>query len=217
MRRASPAPHVFVPLLSALVLGPACGGNLVGEPPVDLPNPEGEEAEGYPEGPYGGAEGDVLDNMTFAGYFLTGPSATPAHENDYQERFSLQDIRDIGGYTHMLISVAAEWCKPCREEAETLPGLYEDWGARGGYVLSIISQDRQYQTAGRTSVDVWSLQYQINYSLAHDPEGWVAANFNPSAMPVNMVIDLETMEVLRSRAGEDPDTFRYFSSLLAPQ
>lgn len=173
---------------------------------------------GYPEAPpegYSGDEGGILPNMRFRGYIAGGPSDVPVHELEYNEEVTFSDVREAQGFTHMLITVAAEWCKPCREEAEILPELYETWGARGGYVLGIINQDRLFNTADRRSVEDWSRRYQTNYTLTHDPEGFVAQEFAPSTVPLNVVVDLRTMKVLRSRVGEDPDTFRFFEDLLA--
>lgn len=196
-----------------------CGDNLVGAPPLGFsPRAPGRvDVVGYPPAPdegYSGDEGGILPNMRFQGYLTEGPSEVPVHDLSYRETVTFSDIRAIEGHTHMLITVAAEWCKPCREEAEILPELYDEWGPRGGYVLGVLNQDRLYNTADRRSVEDWSRRYQSNYSLTHDPEGFVAQEFAPSTVPLNVVVDLRTMEVLRSRVGEDPDTFRFFEDLL---
>lgn len=204
-----------------MVIVAGCGDNLVGAPPLgyEAREPEAvDPAEGYPEPPpqgYGGDEGDVLPDMRFAGYPTDAPSDVPVSELPFSDSVTLSGIRQLDGYTHMLLTVAAEWCKPCREEAEILPDLYREWAAKGGYVLGVINQDRLYNSATDTAVRSWSERYGTNYTLTFDPQGFVAAYLNPSTVPLNVVVDLRTMRVLRSRVGEDPDTFRFFDRVLS--
>ncbi len=206
--------------LFALLLAAGCGDNLVGSPPPGFDPrvpPTAPEVIGYPEEPpegYGGSEGQVLPDMRFSGFFVETPS--PVEGLPYRDDIRLSDIRALEGYTHLLLNVAAEWCKPCREEADILPAFFESWAPRGGFLLGVINQDRLYNSADRRAVEGWARRYASNYPLAHDPEGWVASLLDPSTVPINLVVDLRTMRVLRARVGEDPDTFRFFDSLLAP-
>jgi thiol-disulfide isomerase/thioredoxin len=198
----------------------ACGDNLVGAPPVGFEPPTTEDLDptaGYPEAPpggYGGEQNDILRDMRFRGYRTDTPSEVPVHELKYDEDIRLSQIRNLEGYTHLLITVAAEWCKPCREEAEILPDFFREWAGRGGYVLGVINQDRWYNTADRASVEGWARRYGTNYTLVHDPEAYVTNEFNPSTVPLNVVVELRTMRILRVRVGEDPDTFRFFEQRL---
>lgn len=208
--------------LSLWAAAAGCGENLVGAPPAGFQTrrPVAPDAvAGYPAAPpegYGGNEGEVLPNMGFQGFFSEGPSASTVTDLEFRP-FTLQDVRDLEGYTHMLITVAAEWCKPCREEAEVLPLYFERWATRGGYVLGILNQDHQYNAATRATVEGWANRYRTNYTLAEDPDAWVADFLAPTTVPLNVVVDLESMRVLRARAGEDPDTFRFFDDQLAPR
>lgn len=208
-------------IIVAFALGvAACGENMVGSPPSDyIPRApsEGIESDDYPVEPpegYGGEEGEVVPNMLFQGYFTDRPSDVKVNDLEYLETIVLDDIRRLEGYSHMLLTVAAEWCKPCREEAEVLPEYFEQWAAKGGYVLGIINQDTNYNAADRRAVERWANRYKSNYTLVHDPENFIADWFAPTTVPLNVVIDLETMTVLRSRVGEDPDTFNFFERLL---
>lgn len=210
-------------LTVALVAG--CGEldtNVVGAPPEGfVPRVvESGPTAGYPTEPpggFGGEEGDVIQNMVFSGFFSEDPVAGGVHQLEYRDGISFQDVREIGGYSHLLLNIGAEWCKPCRVEAVVLRGLYPSWAERGGYVLGVINQNQDYDSAGRFEVESWSRQYETPYTLVHDPEGYVAATLNPSTVPLNIVIDLETMEILRSKAGEDAETLTYFESLLGPR
>lgn len=215
MRALGPA------LLVLTSFGVGCGDNLVGAPPLGYvsraPN-SSEPVAGYPAAPdegYGGEEGEILPNMAFSGYFTIAPDQGRVVESEYRETITLQDIRELDQYSHMLLTVAAEWCKPCREEAEILPERFDIWSQSGGYVLGVIDQDRNYNTADQNAVIAWGSRYNTNYTLTHDPQGWIADQFNPSTKPVNVVIDLRTMEVLRARVGEDRDTFRFFEEQLS--
>lgn len=194
-----------------------CGENFVGNPPDGFQPSSTIDAipvEGYPEGPYGPAEGDVLVNMSFDGYFTANPSAVRVSDLEFREGISFDEVRNLEGYSHMLLTVAAEWCKPCREEAVILPQLFDDWATRGGYVLSVMTQDIRYNTASRENIDDWARRYNTNYTMTFDANGDVASTLNPSTVPLNVVIELDSMTILRRRAGEDPDTFRFFEQLL---
>lgn len=204
----------------ALCVTVGCGSdfseNVVGDPPegyIPRAFEAIEGAEDYPVGVYGGDEGDIIRNMRFAGYFSDVP-VEGIHTTDFQESVTFQQIRELEGYTHMLLSVGAEWCKPCAEEAVTLRNAYPDWSAKGGFILSVMTQDRQRNAADRTVIDAWSRRFTTNYTLVVDPEGYVANDLASVSLPLNVVIDLETMTILRSVAREDPDTFRFFESLL---
>ncbi len=202
----------------------ACGDNIVGEPPEGwhsrmvtppMPTDGGMVVNAYPEGPYGTGEGDIMQPGTFSGYFNTSADDGLAVEKTYRNDITLQEIRQLEGFTHALIVVGAEWCKPCREEAEALPGFYKDkWSSKGGYLLGILTQDRNFGPANQGVIEDWGEKYHTNYTLVHDPTDYISSVFAPPTVPFNVVVDLKTMKILRSKVGEDPSIFRFFEEQL---
>ena len=199
--------------LYLLILGVAggCDPNVVGADPVLPEAVDAGPVVGYPDGPYGVENGDVLDNLAFSGFFTE--TATSGLSSAY-EPFDLQRIRAIGRYRFLLLNVAAEWCTGCRVEAQLLPGRFLEWAQRGGYVLSVIIEDTATRPASRTVLDRWRATYQMNYAMAHDPQAEINGRFAPPGLPLNVIVDLETMEIVDQRLGEDLRFLDAFESLL---
>ncbi len=200
-----------------------CGQNLVGgipdtgaRTPVDAgPMPDtGMEANPYPEGPYGPFVGDTISNFFFNGYVNDHASDGPVETSGYVEGFEFQDIRRLGSYDFMLINIAAEWCQGCRVEAQQIPGLYEPWANNRGYVMSVITQDARSGPALKRHLDAWISTYPINYTMVHDPQGFIDNEIGPAVLPLNIIIDLRTMEILYLVYGEDFAVFETFEGLL---
>jgi hypothetical protein len=211
--------------LCAVGLLSACGTNYVGAlPPVDAgPTPDaGEGVDGgvdpaaYPAGPYGAFVGDTLVNMTFNGYVNDSPEEGLVESGGYVEGFSFQDVRTLGHYKFMLINVAAEWCQGCRVEAQQIPGLYAAWARRGGYVLSVLTETASSRPAAKRNLDAWVATYPINYTMVHDSESLISRNLGYDTLPLNVIVDLETMEILYRVFGEDFAIFQTFEGLLPP-
>lgn len=218
------------PLRLAALAAPllvACGTNYVGE---RLPDPDagapadagpsdgadaGEDPNAYPPGPYGGNVGDTIENFTFNGYVNEHPSEGAVEASGYVEGFTLQDVRELEQYDYLLVNVAAEWCSGCRIEAQTIPGLYEPWANRGGYIMSVITQDNSGRTASKRNLDRWINTYPINYTMLHDPQDFIYDRIGPESLPLNMIIDLRTMKILHRVIGEDFGVFDTFESLLS--
>lgn len=202
--------------LSLLVV--ACGPKIVGG---DLVRPDaglseqdaGEQTNAYPEGPYGVTEGETLQNMTFAGYVNQAPEDGFVGDSGYVERFSLQDIRQLG-YRYLLFNVAAIWCVSCQVEAQELPSDFEKWAPLGGYVVSVLKEDAFFEPATKAHLDQWISSYSTNYTMLHDPRGEIDFVLAPAALPTNVMIDLETMKILRVRQGDDPEFFSFFETRL---
>lgn len=212
----------------ALLLAVGCGDHVVGALPVDagvdasvtsttadagIPDASAP-MNAYPEGPYGAQIGDTLPNMEFAGYVTDGPAEGEITEVGYRESFTLQDLREREGFRYLLLNVAAEWCSGCRVEARQVPALYEDWGPRGGYVLSVITQDSSGRPATKRTLDSWVASFSLNYTMVHDPQQAVNRNLGPESLPMNVIVDLETMEILHRVIGEDFAVFDRFGGLL---
>lgn len=206
--------HALLPSLLVVACGPKIVGGDVTRPDAGLSEQDaGEQTNAYPPGPYGVQEGDVLQNMTFAGYVNMSPQDGFVGDREYVDSFSLQDARQLG-YRYLLFNVAAIWCVSCQVEAQELPTDFEEWAPQGGYVLSILKEDAYFEPATKAHLDQWISSYSPNYTMLHDPRGEIDFVLAPAALPTNIMVDLETMEILRLRQGDDPEFFSFFETRL---
>ncbi len=192
-----------------------CGSNVVGTGPDAGTNGGADQGvvEGYPPGPYGINEGDVIQNMTFSGFVNASPDDGVVDQSGFEQTVSLSDFRDMG-YRYLLFNVAAIWCVSCQVEATAFPGKFRDWAPKGGYLLSILIEDAQMNPATTTHLDQWVRMYQPNYTMLHDPQGTVQDVLAPPNLPVNVMIELSTMKIIRIRNGDDPEFFQFFEERL---
>lgn len=155
----------------------------------------GETDGGYPAGPYGVEKGQVLQNASFVG--RKGGLDTP------RETFDLESLRTAGA-RFFVFNVAAFWCSPCKEEAKEFEStIVPKYGPKGVAFLSVILQDAARRPATDANVDTWITTYRITFPTARDPAGFVNTIFNPDTMPLNMIIDLETMKIVEKIIGAD--------------
>jgi len=187
----------------------ACGDNVVGggnTPDASTVAPD------YPAGPYGVTMGAVLENMSFSGYVNQGPDDGLVSATGFEE-LSLADMRKLG-YRYVLINVAAEWCEPCQEEALSLPTDFVRWAPRGGYVMSVMTEDKDRAPASRAALDRWVESFKMNYTMLHDPKDEITRVIAPPQLPTNMIVDVEKMEILRIEYGSTLEFFDLFDAIL---
>lgn len=199
-----------------------CGDNIVGEPPPQFlverdagtadPDRDGGTPT-YPLPPYGGMVGDTIENMQFAGYVTEVPD-DGIRDLAYDPEVTLEELRDIEGYDYLMFNVAADWCAECKLEAREFPGQYESWAPRGGLLISVVIEDTNARPATQQVLDNWVRSQRPNYTTVHDPMRFVQRVLAPPTLPLNVVVDLETMKILRIQVGTDPAIFAYFESLL---
>ena len=205
--------HIYLGALAVglSVAGLACDPNVVGADPVLEESTDDGVAEGYPDGPYGVADGDIVANLAFSGFFTETATAGPGRSYGPVD---FQRIRALGRYRYLLLNVAAEWCSGCRVEAQILPARFIDWSARGGYVMSVIIENTLGRAADRAVLDQWRATYQMNYTMVHDPRDRIRGEFATNTLPINVIIDLETMRIVNQKIGEDLRFLDTFESLL---
>lgn len=207
-----------------LILLAGCGENIVGEVPAELLRDGGFRDAGpvdaavvgnpYPAGPYGGMAGDIIANAQFQGYVVEQPMNDIA-STGYRESVTMDDLRNIDGYKFLMLNVAADWCAECKLEAREFPHQYENWAPDGGLLVSVVIEDINTLPATRPVLDNWVGAQSPNYTTLHDVTGFINNTFAPSTLPMNAVIDLRTMEILRVQIGTDLTIFRFFEAKLA--
>lgn len=188
----------FVIALAALAVWSCSDAGAVGPVTVKPVVDSGASDGGYPGGPYGVERGQILTNASFIG--RRGGLDSPRETFDFE---ALRALRASGAKL-LVFNVAAFWCSPCKEEARefqtTIVPLY---GPRSVVFLSAVVQDASRRPTNDTQVDAWISTYRLTFPTARDPNGFVNTLFNPDSMPLNMIVDLETMRIEEKIIGAD--------------
>ena len=106
--------------------------------------------------------------------------------------------------THKLLvlNVAAQWCSPCKEEAKEIQSTVAPKYAGKVAFVSVVLEDINRAPASDLNIDNWIRAFSIsNFAVVRDDKRWVANFFDPSTMPLNVVIDLATMKILHKQIG----------------
>ncbi len=124
-------------------------------------SPEGEALEcGYPEGPYGFEEGDVIENLEL--FDCAGEAVQLAQ---YLPQVGLPDVETRG----VVFGVGAAWCQPCAEEAAEWAEHFVDEYPRVEFVQVIDEGAVGAATAGTCAG--WSAaNAQDSFSILWTPD-----------------------------------------------
>jgi hypothetical protein len=97
---------------------------------------------------------------------------------------------------------SAVWCGPCNTEAASvLPGEYAELKPLGAHFLTLLMQSSTQGTpATLTDLFNWANGYQVDYSIAIDPEA-KAMPLYESSFPGNMIVRTSDMRVIERIAG----------------
>jgi hypothetical protein len=143
----------------------------------------------YPEGPYGLAKGNVFPNLQFKGYRDGKGEWTDIQMLDYYDPDGSRGIHAI------YITVSAEWCPVCKEDAKVFPDWYTThYKPRGARFITSILETADRKPATRAAVDAWVAAYKPNFDIVADereetfPPGFTALPVNIEINPRNMVV-----------------------------
>ena len=109
--------------------------------------------EGYPSGPFGTAEGAILDNLEFQ-----DTSGAP---------FKLETVYQDSSKKLLVISTTAGWCTACKEEQPELQSLYLEHGADGLEIIVGIFEDAQFQPATPALAQAWKDEYKLTLGITN--------------------------------------------------
>lgn len=152
----------------------------------------------YPSCPYGIEVGQTAEDATFIGRM--------AGLDSPRGNIELADFHAMRatGAKYLVLNVAAFWCSPCKEEAkEFQASMVPEYSKKGVAFLSVVLQDAARRPTTDDDIDTWIRAFKITFPVVRDPQGYVARFFDPSTMPLNMVIDLETMKIELKVIGAD--------------
>lgn len=120
------------------------------------------------------------------------------------EAFGLGDIFADSDTKLLLLSTAAGWCTACIEEQGALEDLVQTHGEDGLQVMVALFEDRDYQTATPPLAAQWTQDHSVTFPVVIDPEFALAAYYDEALTPMNMIVDVNTMTILRIATGWDP-------------
>lgn len=150
----------------------------------------------YPEGPYGVKEGQTLKS-DFSFLF---PDGTP---------FSLDENVFKNEHNRvMLITTTASWCTACIEEQPKLKALHGEFAKRGLFIVAAMFEDAEFATATLEQVREWKSKHKLPYEMVLDEAFELQAYYNRQLTPMNMVVDVDDMKILKITTGFDEQVIR---------
>ena len=158
-----------------------CGANNPAQPVSDR--------SAYPLGPYGVVEGAAIENLRF--------TAASGHD------VALADLHASANNQLLLLSTAAGWCTACIEEQPALQHLYSTHAAHGLVVLVALFENDTFGVADSALAAAWQRRYGLQFPVVADPTFSLARYYDRRLTPMNMIVDLGTMEILRVTTGWD--------------
>lgn len=174
-------------LVAAVLCG--CGGTDEGGAGELTPRDQ------YPVEGIGKNAGQVLANLSF--------------KNPDGSDFSLD--ADVFKNEHnrvMLLTTTAGWCTACIEEQSKLAALHNEFSGKGLIVVAAMFEDANFDPATVEQVAAWKNEYNLPYTMVLDAPFVLGAYYDPSATPMNMIVDVDTMEILKISTGFDEQVVR---------
>ncbi len=159
----------------------------------------------YPAGPYGTIRGATIENLSFLGW--KHPDAA-GYDPAKFEPVSLSDFYDPDGHTGvkiLAINASAVWCSVCRAEYEGMhnDATYDTLRPEGLEILGTLFQDNAYYPAQPQDLKNWGAlsKHAVQFPLGLDPGFKLGAYFDSDATPLNMLVDVRTMTIVKVTMG----------------
>ncbi len=148
----------------------------------------------YPAGPFGTSAGDTIDNLTFS---RAGGGS-----------LSLHDLFCDDSTTLLLLYATAGWCTACQVESADLPGVYAEFNSQGLEILAAVFENTSGDPASVDYAEGYRDHYDFTFPTVADSELLVTDFFDKTTAPMNMFVDLQTMEILAIQTGYDAGGLR---------
>jgi len=155
-----------------------------------------QDDAGYPASGCGTVVGSIIDDFEWTGRLsgITSP-VTTLRLHDYYNPDGSKPTK------FMFITVSAFWCQACKDEAKDLNGVLTKYGGKGVMVVTDIAQKVDTSIADAGDVDVWIKTFGLQTAVVNDPGFVLQKFFNPSTMPLDLIIDLRTMRIVYKTTG----------------
>jgi len=142
----------------------------------------------YPSGPYGKTAGSILENLEFV-----NSDGTP---------YSFNDVFADPANRVLLVTTTADWCSACKEEQKSLVELHRQYGERGLAIVVAMFENGEFDPAEVENARVWKERYELPVPVVLDANPFqLGAYYDRRVTPMNMVVDVDTMEIIDISTG----------------
>ena len=158
-----------------------------------------------------------IANLKFQGYKANGTSVI-APQGDLAT-ISLCDYFNPNGkngnYKLLHLTGAARWCGPCSVETSGIsgydgtrngPGIAANLAPLGVVFLQVVFESEKFGTPATVNdLQIWMTGHQSNFASVIDPGPTALHDFTDAhILPINVDIDLRSMEILNATTGASP-------------
>ena len=143
----------------------------------------------YPAGPYGTSEQSVLANLDFV-----SPDDMP---------FEFRELQQDPNNKLLLLATSAGWCVACIEEHPALISRHDSFGAKGLAIMIASFEDKDFNPSDAAYAAQWKRQYSLPFTVVADPTFKLSAYYDRDLTPMNMFVDMNTMQIIRITTGFD--------------
>jgi len=188
---------IFASLALALV---GCGGTHID----DTPNQQGPSAIKYAPGPYGYAQGSVIQNLNFVGKMdPAGASGSSSYDSLPMKPIALSDYYQSPTVKYLMMSGVAGWCPPCNDEQTNMPATQAKYEPQGVVFLeALVEGYKQGTPSTETDLDHWQANHNMHVGIMLDPEDYIHQYADYAAFPLNMVVTTSDMKIVYMQVGE---------------
>ena len=85
-----------------------------------------------------------------------------------------------------------------------MESLFVDHAERGLRVLVSLFEDAEFAPADAALARAWKAEHRLTFDVVADPAFQLDAYYDSSLTPMNMIVDIDTMEIVRTTTGWDP-------------
>lgn len=193
---------ILVAVVGLVAVG--CGGTHT-DPTMNQMNPN-QMGLNYPSGPFGYAQGSVIQNIQFSGKIdPAGAAGTNPYTSLPMQPISLAQYYNDPSVKFLYLSGVARWCAPCNDEQNEVSAAqtkYEPKGVR--FLEAVIEGGTRGVPATETDIDLWQAVHQLHVGIAIDPTDAIHQYADIAAFPLNMIVRTSDMQIVYMATGELP-------------
>lgn len=142
----------------------------------------------YPHGPYGVNAGDTIENLA-----LQDLDGKP---------FELSSVYK-GKARAVLLYATGTWCFTSRQETDWLNQKIAA-GRADMLPIAVLLENNRNERADATSAKEWGRSFGVTFLTLLDGDGRLDGFRSSGVIPLNLVIDASTMQIVYSRYDFDP-------------
>jgi hypothetical protein len=164
----------------------------------DAPTVNPACANGYPQGPYGTATGDILaPTLTWQGYAANETTVSTLTMSD------LFDCDGSKGIQAIIFDDSAGWCAACEDQAHDEASLTAQYDQLGIKAITLLIMDASEAAATTDTASAWRMTYNLmDVGIYADPNFLLEpTNTNTIGLPLTMIVDPRTMKIAQVLEG----------------